>query len=216
MTVKEYLHMANLTTEGLSELLGYKGTTTVTKRMNEEMPERWVRKLDELSELGLVSEPPPQSETVSEDSSEREPKLSDEQINEWINSEGREADKDPNLNQVDSGNQVVGPHQIKLTTIKGYVEMIYSGAEGLARGRGDMIAAETIHQYSPEFVEAWMDYIKYDDRILKYLEQLQIGTPIGNLIGIHAISIGAYVVARVTAKELANIATANGARESEL
>lgn len=213
MTVKEYLHSSGLNEMQLAEILGYKSTSPITRRIDDELPERWVRKLEETSGLGMASDSAAGSEEPTEESSEREPKLTDEQINEWITSEGREEDKDPNMNQVENnGVNVIGPQQIKLTTIKGYIEMMYGGAESIARSQGDDIAAEVIHKYTPEYTEAWIDYIKFDSRILKYLEALQIGTPIGNLIGIHAISIGAYVLARVTARE---IAAANAARERE-
>lgn len=219
MTVKEYLHSANLTPDELAVILGYKTTGPVKNKLDQDMPVRWVRKLDELSDLGMAPIPPAPKVPDSDGDSEREPNSTptDEQISSWINSEGRENDKDPNMNNAGNlGDAVIGPQKIKLKTIEGYIKAIYGGAESLARARGDHIAAETIHQYSPEFTEAWIDYIKYDDRILKYLEMLNIGTPLGNLVGIHAISIGAYVLARITAQELASIATANGTGESEL
>lgn len=213
MTVKEYLHGSGLNELQLAEILGYKSTAPITKRMDDELPERWVRKLEEVSGLGMAHDSAAESGEPAEESSEREPKLTDDQINDWISSEGREEDKDPNVNKVESsGIEVIGPQQIKISTIKGYIEMIYGGAESIARSRGDDIAAEVIHKYTPEYSEAWIDYIKFDSRILKYLEALQIGTPIGNLIGIHAISMGAYVLARVTARE---IAAANAAAERE-
>lgn len=213
MTVKEYLHSSGLNELQLSEILGYKSTSPVTKRMDDELPERWVRKLEATSGLGIAPDSTAESGETTEAASEREPRLTDEQINDWITSEGREEDRDPNINRGGfKGNEVIGPQQIKLSTVKGYIEMIYGGAESLARSRGDDIAAEVIHKYTPEYTEAWMDYIKFDSRILKYLEALQIGTPIGNLIGIHAVSMGAYVLARVTARE---IAAANAAAERE-
>jgi hypothetical protein len=184
--------------------------------MDKELPRRWVRQLEKLSETRDDSPVSSQSESNPDDESEREPNITDEQISDWISSEGRQEDKDPNINNANSGTEVIGPQRIKLATIEGYIKMIYGGAETLARSRGDYIAAETIHQYTPEYSQAWIDYIKYDQRILQYLEALQIGTPLGNLIGIHAISVGAYVLARVTAKEIAANAAANGTGETEL
>jgi len=215
MTTREYLHTSNIEPMQLAELLGYKSTQMITKRMDEEMPERWVRKLEELSDLGVVPENA-DSDANKDNDSEREPKISDDDLHDWINPDGRDNDKPPNVNATLTGNEVIGPQQIKLSTIKGYIEMVYGGAEALAQSRGDLIAAETINKYKPEYVEAWMDYIKFDPRIMKYLEQLQIGTPLGNLIGIHAISIGAYVLARVTAKEIANLAAQEHNPETEL
>lgn len=208
MKTRDYLARANITPDEMAIHLGYKTTSMITKKMDEEMPDRWVRKLDELSDLGIVSTTA--DEETTEDESEREPKITDDDINDWITSDGRAEDKDPNLNATNTGSQVLGPNQIKLSTIEGYVKMVYGGAETLARTRGDEIAADTIQAYTPQYVEAWMDYIKHDSRILKYLEQLNLGTPVGNLIGIHAISVGAYVLARVTAKEIAANAAANG------
>jgi len=206
MTTKEFLYVNQIDEDQLAKLLGFKTSQSIKKRMDEEMPERWVRKLDNIS--GTVDS----SETASDEptnESEREPKLTDEEINQWISSEGRDNDGDPNI--LNTGMpEVIGPQKIKIATIRGYIEMVYGGAESLARARGDVIAAETIHQYTPQYVEAWVDYIKFDSRILKYLEALQIGTPIGNLIGVHAISVGAYVLARITAQEIAAHATRNG------
>lgn len=213
MKVKEYLYSANLDTSELANLLGYKTETPITRRLDEDMPERWVRKLEELSELGVAPTPAAGDGETPDDSSEREPKLSDEQINEWLNSQGRDDDANPNLKNVQpQNNEVIGPQQIKLATIEGYIKMVYGAAESLCRSRGDDIAAEVISKYTDQYSEAWIDYIKYDSRILQYLEALQIGTPLGNLIGIHAISIGAYTLARITARE---IAAANAAAERE-
>lgn len=217
MKVKEYLYTANLDSSELANLLGYKTETPILKRLDEELPERWVGKLEELAELGVAPKPAAGNGETSDDSSERQPNVSDEQINEWLNSEGRVEDQPPNVNKVEtSSNEVIGPQQIKLATIEGYIKMVYGGAEALCRSRGDEIAAEVISKYTDQYAEAWIDYIKYDSRILQYLEMFQVGTPLGNLIGIHAISIGAYTLARITAREIAAAnAAAERARESE-
>jgi hypothetical protein len=213
MKVREYLHAANATEDELAHWLGYKTVTPIRKKLDEEMPERWVRKLNALSDLGSSSEVA--SGSVDEESTlEREPSFTDNDLNDWIHGETRESDSDP---RVESGGvEVVGPQKIKLTTIKGYVEMVYGGAETIARQRGDLIAAETIHRYTPEYSEAWIDYIRSDPRVVKWLETLMIGTPLGNLIGIHAISIGAYVLARATAKEIASQIANEGGEQAEL
>jgi hypothetical protein len=193
--------MANATERELADWLGYKTTSPITKKMDEELPARWARKLNELSDLGTSPEVAAKS-GEGESSSEREPSFTDKDLDEWISGETRESDASPRVEN--GGTEVIGPQKIKLTTIKGYVEMVYGGAETIARQRGDLIAAETIHRYTPEYSEAWIDYIRSDPRVVKWLETLMIGTPVGNLIGIHAISIGAYVLARATAKEIAN------------
>ncbi len=211
MKVKEYLHQADIEPEKLAELLGYKTKYTVTKKLDEEMPAKWVKKLDELSDLDMA--PPIAEETENKDGTE-DPFTVGE-LEDWLSNEGRAADKDPVIS-ADSGSEIIGPQKIKLATIQGYIEMIYGGAEMLARTRGDEIAAETISKYTPQYVEAWIDYIKYDERILKYLELFQVGTPLGNLIGIHAISVGAYALARITARELAAMASQNGDGEPEV
>jgi hypothetical protein len=215
VTVKEYLFTSNQTPDELAVILGYKTTSPINKRFDEEMPERWVRRLDELSDLGLASIPAA-NDANSDNDSEREPKITDDDLSSWINSDGREDEKDPNIGNVNSGVEVIGPQKIKLKTIEGYLRMGYNGAEMVARSRGDFIAADTINSYTDQFVEAWIDYIKYDERILKYLEMMQIGTPLGNLVGIHAISIFSYGLARITAKELAGIANQESTGETEL
>jgi len=199
MTVREYMTLANCNERELSDWLGFKTTSSVKRKIDEEMPERWVRKLNELSDLGTSDEPAAKSEGESHSSAD--PMFTDNDINDWISGETRESDANPNVQG--SQSEVIGPQKIKLSTIKGYVEMVYGGAETIARTRGDLIAAETIHRYTPQYSEAWMDYIRSNPDIVKWLETLMIGTPLGNLIGVHAISIGAYVLARTTAKEIA-------------
>lgn len=202
MKVSEYLAQTDLAPFQLSEILGHKGTSAVVRSLDKEMPAKWATQLEEI-------------QAQQESEKERQDSISDKEIDDWISSEGREEDKSPNIDNT-SGVEVIGPQKIKLSTIQGYIEMVYGGAEALARQRGDEIAAETIQRYTPQYVEAWMDYIRYDERILKYLELFQVGTPLGNLIGIHAISIGAYALARFTAKELAEMAAQNGSGEVEL
>ena len=96
MTVKEYLYSANISEDELARLLGYKTASPVMKRLDEELPERWVRRLEELSE------PTPAASNGSDDStSERAPNpITDEQLNEWITA-GRDQDQDPNINNTD-------------------------------------------------------------------------------------------------------------------
>lgn len=200
MKVNEYLAATDMLPFQLAELLGHKSASTVVKKLDQEMPERWTTKLEELERE--------QKEKIQSE-------ISDSEIDDWINA-GREDDKDPNITEPLSGVEVIGPQKIKLSTIQGYITMVYDGAQALALQRGDEIAAETIERYKPQYIEAWMDYIRYDERLLKYLELFQIGTPLGNLVGIHAISIGAYTLARFTAKELANVAATNGDIQPEL
>lgn len=200
MKVSEYLAATEMMPFQLSELLGHKTTGTVVKKLDDEMPVKWANRLEELERE--------QNEKIKSE-------ITDAELDDWM-SAGREDDKDPNITEPLSGVEVIGPQKIKLSTIQGYIEMVYDGAQALALQRGDTIAAETIERYKPQYIEAWMDYVRYDERLLKYLELFQIGTPLGNLIGIHAISIGAYALARITAKELANIAATNGDVQPEL
>jgi hypothetical protein len=192
MLVREYLHESGVTKEELAEFLGHKTTASVTKKLEVEMPRRWARMLDEGS-------PAVSAVSTEETEPERAP-INDE----WEDVKGRDSDYDP-TKPFDPGNdrKVIGPQAIKLSTVEGYITQIYSGAAFICSQRGDDIAADTITRYTPEFSDAWINYIQSDPRIMQWLEQLQIGTPLGNLIGIHAIAIGSYVFARVASREIA-------------
>lgn len=192
MLVREFLHESGMTKEQMAEALGHKSTASVTKKMETEMPKRWARLLDDAdsSSLSAVGDGEAESTTSA-------PNLNDD----WEEVSGRDGDQTPH--KPEDASPVVGPQRIKLTTVRGYIEQIYGGAAYIAENRGDEIAADTIRRYSPEFADAWINYIESDPRIMEYLERLMIGTPLGNLIGVHVIAAGSYVFARATAREIA-------------
>jgi hypothetical protein len=195
MLVRDFLNASGLTKDQLADILGHKTTSMVTKKMDVEMPVRWGRKLEELDGVPLTA--------VGEETTESfdaRPLNDPPTVDEWENI-GRDSDNDPLKPQ--GAETVVGPQRIKLTTVEGYITQIYSGAAYIAKSRGDDIAADTITRYSPQFAEAWIDYIKSDPRIMEYLEKMMIGTPLGNLIGIHVIAIGSYAFARIASREIA-------------
>src|SRR5215831_12412650 len=94
MTVKEYLFGANISEEELANILGYKTTAPITKRLDEELPKRWADKLEVASE---------ESETPAIDNHKNgETTISDDDLQSWVSGEGRDEDKDPDLNQTKS------------------------------------------------------------------------------------------------------------------
>lgn len=184
MVTRDYLQQSGLTTFQLAEILGHKTTSMVTKKLDVEMPKRWERMLDLPSESPAVD---------SGDEFERAPDFPPEEF--------RAGENDPRM--PDDGVEVIGPQRIRLDTVEGYIKQIYGGAAYIARNRGDDLAAEVIDQYSPQFAEAWVEYIRSDPRIMELLERLMVGTPLGNLIGVHVIAIGSYTFARATARQIA-------------
>lgn len=190
MITRDYLHMAGLTKDQLAELVGLKTTSMITKKMDVEMPKRWARLLDVTSD----------SPAVDSDSSDARAHIPPTEDDVDWESLGRGSENDPE--RPEGAETVVGPQRIRLTTIEGYIQQIYGGAEYIARSRGDDIAADVIHRYTPEFAQAWVDYIQSDPRLLEYLERMMIGTPLGNLIGVHVIAIGSYAFARATARSI--------------
>lgn len=201
MLTRDYLSQTGLTTFQLAEILGHKTTSMVTKKLDVDMPKRWERMLDlEDSSSAVGTEPD------SEARSHNEPP-----------SEFRQSEENNDPRMPDDGVEVVGPSRIRLDTIEGYITQIYGGAAALCTSRGDHLAAEVINNYSPQFAEAWVDYIRSDPRIMEFLERMMIGTPLGNLIGVHAIAVGSYTFARVAAKQVAaayESAEVNGANHS--
>lgn len=185
MLTRDYLSQTGLTTFQLADILGHKTTSMITKKMDVEMPKRWERLLDLQSDSPAVE---------LEGESERAPNIP-------LDEEFRAGENDPRM--PNDGVEVIGPQRIRLDTIEGYIKQIYGGAAYIARNRGDDLAAEVIDQYSPQFAEAWVEYIRSDPRIMELLERLMVGTPMGNLIGVHVIAIGSYTFARATARQLA-------------
>lgn len=186
MLTRDYLKQSGLTTFQLAEILGHQTTASVTKKMDVEMPKRWARLLDlesDSSAVGTDSETDARAHTLP------------------LEDEFRQGESDPNI--PDDGVRVIGPQRIRLDTIEGYIKQIYGGAAALSRSRGDHLAGEVIDEYSPQFAEAWVDYIQSDPRIMELLERMMIGTPLGNLIGVHVIAIGSYTFARIAATQIA-------------
>jgi hypothetical protein len=210
MLVREYLQHTGLTKEQLSEILGHKTTSMVTKKFDVEMPVRWSRKLDLLDGTSTVL---PSDEEDTEDLSAT-PDLNTGPVEvdpDYWDTPGRDSDQAP---QYESGETVVGPQRIKLTTVEGYIKMVYGGAATIAKSRGDEIAADTINRYSDQFSEAWIEYIKSNPQFMEYLEKLMIGTPLGNLIGVHVIAVGSYVFARAAAREIGAAFAAEAANDN--
>lgn len=185
MLVRDYLQQSGLTTFQLAETLGHQTTASVTKKLDAEMPKRWARLLDLEDESSAVlsdSEPDARAHTTSEE-------------------KFRANDSDSTMPE--DGVHVIGPQRIRLDTIEGYITQIYGGAAAICRGRGDVLASDVIEQYSPQFSEAWVDYIRSDPKIMEMLERLMIGTPLGNLIGVHVLAVGSYTFARIAANQVA-------------
>lgn len=192
MKTRDYLEVSGLTKDELAEVLSLKSASMITRKMDVEMPKRWARLLDERDGTTTAVDDP-----VSDDEARAHiPPLEDALEGDAF----RANDGDPRKPEP---KDIVGPGAIKLTTVQGYIEAIYGGAAQIAQSRGDGLAADVIRRYSPEFSEAWITYIQSDPRIMKYLEKMMIGTPLGNLIGVHAIAIGSYVFARAAARQLA-------------
>lgn len=196
MITKDYLSVSGLSPDELAEILGLKTTSMITKKMEVEMPKRWAKLLDERDS---VSTAVGADSTDSERLAHERPPTPEDGERDWEKLfRENEAPTPP-----EDYETVVGPQQIKLSTIDGYIRQIYGGAAYLARNRGDEVAADVIERYTPEFSEAWIDYIKANPQLLGYLEKLMIGTPMGNLIGIHVIAIGSYGFARAAANQIA-------------
>lgn len=197
MITKDYLSVSGLTPAELAEILGHQSTSMITKKMNVEMPKRWAKLLDERDSVPpAVDANPDESERLAHD---RSP-TSEDGEKDWEKLFRENEAPTPPDGDYDP---VIGPQQIKLSTVDGYIRQIYGGAAYIARNRGDELAADVIERYTPEFSEAWIDYIKSNPQILGYLEKLMIGTPMGNLIGIHVIAIGSYGFARAAANQIA-------------
>jgi hypothetical protein len=196
MITKDYLSVSGLTPKELAEILGHQSTSMITKKMDVEMPKRWAKLLDDRDSVpSAVGANPDDSERLAHD----RPATGENGEQDWEQLFRENEAPTPPLEH----DTVIGPQQIKLSTIDGYIRQIYGGAAYIARNRGDELAADVIERYTPEFSEAWIDYIKSNPQILEYLEKFMIGTPMGNLIGIHVIAIGSYGFARAAANQIA-------------
>lgn len=200
MVTRDYLQQSGMSTVELSEILGHKTTSSITKKMDVEMPKRWVRLLDERD----GATPAVGGDSESNARAHTTPPILEDGETDWEREFRTEQDA-PTM--PDGLDPVIGPQKIKLSTIEGYIQQIYGGAAYIAENRGDELAADVIRRYTPEFSEAWVDYIRSDPRLLAYLEKMMIGTPLGNLIGVHAIAIGSYTFAKIAARQIATAYT---------
>lgn len=201
-TVSEYLGISGLSPEAFAERADIK-PGAVRLFMNRQIPPKWQAAIENsiraqpvsLDELNRVvdAEPEPENwETLTERQSEHPP----------------QPPPDAKLSAPPST-------AISFRTVRGYIVAIYDGGAGVARKRGDFLAADTIERYTPQFADAWIAYLETKPEILQWFTKLQIGTPLGDLIGVHVIAAGSYVLARQTAISMAERAAEERAAAEE-
>lgn len=200
MTVQEYLDFSQLSEESFAERVGIKvGAVRLWK--SREMPPKWDAAIQ-----NSVNAKPVGLEELDR-ATDWEP------VGETPTSGVRETEYTP---QPPKDARIVAPPKaaVSLATVRGYIVMIYEGGARVARQTGDGLAAETIERYTPDFADAWVAYLESKPELIAWLSKLQVGTPFGNLVGVHVIAAGSYVLARQTAISMASRAAAD-ARAAE-
>ena len=109
----------------------------------------------------------------------------------------------------------VQPVRIDYSKVQGYIEGAYKLAAEYAIKDSDPILADCIYTHAEQAGEAWAKWIESEPRVAALIQRLMIGTPLGEVIGVHVTIVFAYVLARSAAARIAAAAAAETSGQSE-
>lgn len=98
--------------------------------------------------------------------------------------------------------------------VAGYIEGAYKLAAQFAIGENDPMLAGIIYDNAPAAGLAWSHWIESEPKVAALLQRMMIGTPLGEVIGVHVAIVFAYVLARSAAKRVAADAAGNGSGQA--
>lgn len=104
------------------------------------------------------------------------------------------------------------PGQIDFLALEGHIAGLYVIGAKAVEG-SDPVLANVVHDHANKAGHAWVVWIKSEPRVLALIEKLQIGTPLGELIGVHVTIVFAYVFARDAARRMASAAAQAAAEQ---
>lgn len=191
MLVKEWLEQNEVSADELADRLGLKASSVIrrvrAKDEQAEMPLRWLRQLD-----GAQDEGPPSNGVLMDD--------------------GRVTETPPSK---PAGASVRKPEQaavVDMSTVAGYIEGAYTLAAHTIEGTDPALAA-AVAGHAKQAGDAWAKWIESEPKVKALLERMMVGTPLGEVIGVH-VGIGfAYFMSRSAYKKAIEDAAAAAAEQ---
>jgi hypothetical protein len=164
----------------LSQELGYTGAESVNSRRRNgaDIPDAWYPKLAELG-LNVGGWTPGADEA----------------------SEYRESDAAP-VAPADAPRQTITP-TIDYSAVAGYIEGAYRLASQMAVRQSDPLLAAVIDEHAAAAGVAWAHWVESEPKVAALLQRMMIGTPLGEVIGVHVGIVFSYTLARGAAREIA-------------
>ena len=89
----------------------------------------------------------------------------------------------------------IQPVDLNYREISDYIEAFYSLAGRLAQ-ESDEAMGIAVQQHAAKAGEAWSHWIQSEPKVAAFLQKLMIGTPMGEVIGVHVSIIVAYFLSR--------------------
>lgn len=184
MKIADFLEREGLTGAALSKALGYNGAEAVNarKRKDEEIPEDWHERLLGLGYRdfgeGLTTYTPPPTDDAEALFRDQEPPAAP-----------------------DGARIAEPPVQIDYASVAGYISGAYSMAARFAVP--DPLLAQVIEDHAEQAGQAWAHYIQSEPRVAALVQRMMIGTPLGEVIGVHVGIVFSYTLARTAARNIA-------------
>lgn len=175
--VEDYLTEHGLTGTALANMLGLQPeSVNGRRRRGSDMPEHWLRRLGHQGDGAEATDGdgPPEDDGL------------------------RHADAPP---MAPADAIVFKPAEVDYATLAGHIEGAYKLAATYAVT--DPILAASLNEHAEKAGQAWAHYIESEPRVAALVQRLMIGTPLGEVIGVHVSIVFAYVLARTAAREIA-------------
>lgn len=191
MKVAEFLERNELTGRALATQLGYTGAESVNarRRNDEDIPEAWVPRL---VELGYTVDGATPAAAVPGDEYRA----------------GEDAPMAP-----PGAPQAPQPVRIDYASVAGYVEGAYKLTAQMAIRPADPVLADVIEEHAAQAGLAWAHWIESEPKVAALLQRLMIGTPLGEVIGVHVAIVFTYTVARSAYRDAARAAAEQAAAD---
>ena len=184
MKVADFLERHSLTGSELSRSLGFTGAEAVNsrRRKGEDIPEAWYPKLKELGyDVDGGSYTPPPTDDAEE----------------------LFRDQAPPSPPDDARYATPATTKIDYASVAGHIEGAYKLAAHFAIAQADPLLANIIEEHAQQAGQAWAHYIQSEPRVAALVERMMIGTPLGEVIGVHVGIVFSYTVARASARSIA-------------
>lgn len=204
ITVRDYLEREGLTVEELAEQLDL-APSTVRRRVlavdqtsrRAMMAKKWLFKLGaELPDDAYRQRDPDDGRLPGEENLEP--------------GGGREWERTP---QAPKGARVEKPPPaMDLSTFAGYVEGAYKLA-GDAIGATDPALAAAVDSHAEAAGKAWARWVESEPKVRALLERAMVGTPLGEVIGVHVAIAFAYFMSRKAMRQVVEQQAADDAAD---